>query len=359
VSALTILECRPNLRLTKTVARTPSGDVQIRPYDNTAAFRFHPHEFHSLDDLERLLRWAMVRPQVAVVRAAPKPDLDLTRWQKRRVKDRDGEPATLDDIPRDWLALDVDEFDGGAEDLPPFTEEPAVWAAAVRRLLGLQDVACVWQATSSAGLKTGARLRLWCLLDAPAENRRLGWWCDEMNAVVGFPLLDAAVTRPAQLVYTAAPILEGAGDPMAVRIGRLPGAERAHLHLPSSDPRGRGPLGHLRTDGAGVPVCGVQDALLAIGGPGGWYSPMVAAAGHAAVLQGAERMDVEGLVGAMRQRVEETADPDRRGKYDREFILGVVQHAQQQQARRERAINDARALMGVPARAFGRYPSEV
>jgi hypothetical protein len=308
-----------------------------------------------LDELDSLLRWASTKPQLCVVRAAPKPNLDLDRWHLRRLKFRDGEPATLDNVPRDWLALDIDQFDSTGHNLPPFPNAPGQWAAAVRRLIGLEHAACIWQATSSAGFSSQPRLRLWFLLDALASNQQLGWWCESTNAAVGYPLLDLAVVRANQPIFVATPILQGVDDPMAARIGRLNGIERVHLHLPTKDPRGRGLLDHVRTDEIGVPVCDVATAIQAIGGQHGWYRPIVAAAGHAAILQGADRMNVDALASSMRQRVEETANNDdgRLSHYSTEFIAGALRFAQTQQAAREQRINAARSWIGLPPRLFG------
>jgi hypothetical protein len=357
MSVFTILQCRPSLRMTKTIVRTTtSGGIHVRGYDRAARFRFHPVTFDTLDELDSLLRWATTKPQLCVVRAAPKPNLDLDRWHLRRLKPRDGEPATLNDVVCDWLALDIDQFDSTGHNLPPFTEKPADWAAAVRRLIGLEHAACIWQATSSAGFSSQPRLRLWLLLDAPASNQQLGWWCESMNAAVGYPLLDRAVVRPNQVIYTATPVFQkGIDDPMVERIGRFDGIERAHLHLPTKDPRGRGLLDHVRTDEIGVPVCNVDTAIQAIGGQHGWYRPIVAAAGHAAIFQGADRMNVHALASSMRQRVEETANNDasRLAHYSTEFIAGALRFAQTQQTAREQRINTARNWIGLPPRLFG------
>jgi hypothetical protein len=81
----------------------------------------------------------------------------------------------------------------------------------VRPLLpaGFQGAALVVQATAGHAIKPGLRLRLWAWLSRPAMGAELARW------LAGVPGLDRASFRPAQVIYTAGPILaDGATDPL-------------------------------------------------------------------------------------------------------------------------------------------------
>lgn len=133
--------------------------------------------------------------------------------------------AVLADIPKAWLALDID----GAP-LPPgtswITDGPAAAADAIAARLPdcFQDVGYVWLLTASHGLElegkrwTGAyhegamRLRLVFVLDRPvgaAEARAL---LELARAAV--PEIDLATAQPSQLVYVARPLCHDNTDPL-------------------------------------------------------------------------------------------------------------------------------------------------
>jgi hypothetical protein len=75
------------------------------------------------------------------------------------------------------------------------------------------DASCWWQATGSAGVKPGIRVRLWFWLSRPVSDAEAKGW------LRGCPL-DRSLYTPVALHYVAAPILEaGAHDPVGRRHG--------------------------------------------------------------------------------------------------------------------------------------------
>jgi hypothetical protein len=82
------------------------------------------------------------------------------------------------------------------------------------------EAACAWQATSQAGLRPGLRYRLWFVLSRPLLGRELAAWCER-------PEVDPCVFRPAEPIYTAAPVFDGRHDPVPRRVGLLGGLEPA------------------------------------------------------------------------------------------------------------------------------------
>ena len=77
---------------------------------------------------------------------------------------------------------------------------------------------CIAQATAGHGIKTGIRLRLWFWLSRLTTGDELRVW------LKGSPA-DPAVFRPAQLIYTAAPLFEDMAAPLSARLAMLAGAE--------------------------------------------------------------------------------------------------------------------------------------
>ncbi len=162
--------------------------------------------------LSRLLR----RPDCAVVRGAI---ADPTRKHGvRRLLHPDpdtGDMATLRDVPRQWLALDIDGL------LRPDGVDPANLLACARVAVAELPAAfhgarCVVQATASHGFAPGVRLRLWYWLSRPTSGAELRLW---LRAVP----VDHSVFGAAQPIYTAAPIfVDGARDPLPERIAMVP-----------------------------------------------------------------------------------------------------------------------------------------
>jgi hypothetical protein len=128
-----------------------------------------------------------------------------------------GEAQTLRDVPRAWVALDVD---GVAR---PAGIDPRDLERCARHVLALLPPAfhgarCVVQATAGHGIKPGARLRLWFWLSRPTLGNELAAWLSSCP-------VDPASFRAAQPIFTAAPIFEGRADPLPRRLVMLPGAE--------------------------------------------------------------------------------------------------------------------------------------
>ncbi len=123
---------------------------------------------------------------------------------------------TFRDVPRRWLALDV-------EGIPlPETLHPAdlagCCALALTRLPGaMQDAACIVQASGSHGFKPDMRLRLWFWLSRPTWGHELKNWFRGTPA-------DPSVFGAVQPIYTAAPRMPAEmRDPMLCRLWFKPG----------------------------------------------------------------------------------------------------------------------------------------
>jgi hypothetical protein len=110
-----------------------------------------------------------------------------------------GDPPTLLDVPRRWVALNFDSMP-----LPKNHEPDCIFSCGIAAVLALpaefRGAAFVAQATASHGIKPGAHLRIWAWFDRPATGAELAHW------LRGVPHLDPASFRAAQPIFTAAPI---------------------------------------------------------------------------------------------------------------------------------------------------------
>ena len=168
-----------------------------------------------LDDSGGWLRKLGPKSNSFVVMGAP------VNWapgeKKRRLSsDRDGEAATLEDCPRGWMPIDIDhlDFEPAAS-----IDDGETLALEVMNRLGLQGKHCVWHLTGSHGVNGKVRVRLWVRLAEPAacegmRQHAKSEWAD---------LVDLAVYRPAQPIYTGDPVFEGMDPPVRNRVGAIKG----------------------------------------------------------------------------------------------------------------------------------------
>jgi hypothetical protein len=210
--------------------------ADIVNYDSARTIDLCAMAIDDLTALEPLLTRLSRRPDCAVVRGAI-ADTSRTRGVRRLLHpDPDtGDVATLRDVPRQWLALDIDEVlrPDGIE----ASELLACAGVAIAVLpVAFRDVRCIVQATASHGIAPGVRLRLWYWLSRPMGGGELRRWLRRVP-------VDHAVFGAAQPIYTAAPIFaDGARDPLPERIAVVPGmievvtAPPAPAQIPPREP---------------------------------------------------------------------------------------------------------------------------
>lgn len=227
-NGVTILRS-PHRRLAKTVA---SG-VVAESYDRARLFDLAPRAVVGLDGMELLLHELLHRTDCAIARGAPADAGGMRRARRLLHADpKVGQPATILDVPRAWVALDLDGLPLPQAVSP--LDLPAC-AAAVLPLLpqAFHGAACIVQATASHGIKPGARLRLWYWLSRPLTGIECRRW-------LRCAPVDRSVLGASQIIYTAAPLILNGADPIARRLARLQGAaevlppEPAELAEPST-----------------------------------------------------------------------------------------------------------------------------
>ncbi|MCX7365783.1 MAG: hypothetical protein NTV97_28715 [Alphaproteobacteria bacterium] len=225
---LTVLEAVASGRhrrplLAKAVGRDPAGAIRIHGYDKGFLFKFHVRHWPHLAAMAFTLHGLAGKPHHGIVRGAPVDGLDLARPHRRLIHPaEDGTDATLQDVPRNWCALDLDQS-------PPLgsgtTGSASLdWRANPRGALEMllerdppecfRDVDCVASFSASQGFKPTMRWRAFYLLDKPIGSKALRAVIERFNKTGGIPS-DPALASAAQPHYTAGPVFrEGVEDPL-------------------------------------------------------------------------------------------------------------------------------------------------
>lgn len=199
--------------------------VHTDPYGDGKYFRAEVVPLGGLGDLHDLLQVLAKDTRAFCIRGEPVPGRDLTRIRRTK-KTKDGEAAGFREVPRRWVMIDVDSLDDTYE--PNWGSVEGCQQAA-DRLLGqlpmeLRTAGYVWQVSSSAGVKSGLRMHLFFWLDRPLGEAELTRWGEAVNDAAGQKIVDTAVFRTVQPLYTANPLFDNMLDPVARRIGYVPGA---------------------------------------------------------------------------------------------------------------------------------------
>jgi hypothetical protein len=193
-------------------------DGTCTPYGNAYHVTLHPEPVASLVALHALLRRLLPAPRCCIVRAEP-----VTGQPMRRVRrllhpcPETGDAPTLREVPRRWVAVDLDGLPAPAGTDP---RDLAACAKLARAALphAFRDAAGIIAATAGHGIKPGARLRWWAWLSRPTTGAELDSWFSCCP-------VDLATFRPVQPIFTAPPLFDaGVPDPVPERLALVPGA---------------------------------------------------------------------------------------------------------------------------------------
>lgn len=190
-----------------TTARVSIGEI----------FDFDTLALASLDDVREILDTLQNHGNVAVLRGQVIDGPKLL--DGRRLKhSKEGAPATLRDVARRWLAIDVDSLPL-PEGVTP-QNLAGCGRAAIATLPGpFRNARVLVQATASHGIKPGVRLRLWFWLSRPLSG-------DELKAWLLRAPVDGSVFDAVEPIFTAPPhFADGRPDPFPHRILEIPGSE--------------------------------------------------------------------------------------------------------------------------------------
>jgi hypothetical protein len=225
-------------RMAKTIRQTSSGQLVIEPHDGRTVFHVaHARTLNMANILQAGRGLAAVADDEFLVRGAVRASANPQRM-RRLLHPKDGSPATLAEVPRAYVILDIDganpsiafdprnqviEEDGTPDD--PGAVVP--WEAAIDEFIRealpapFHGISCWWQFTASMGFKPGLHMRLLFMLDRPMLGDELKRW---LAPGLRQHKLDPAVFGAVQQILVAPPILEaGRADPIRHRSGWLTG----------------------------------------------------------------------------------------------------------------------------------------
>lgn len=204
---IALLRCARGLVLAKRIS-----PAAIAPYDQAKRFDAFTRSLSSLDDLQDLLGHLIDAPRICGVRGELIAGERATGIRRLIYDDpQTGDRATLRDVPRRWLALDMEGI-GRPADLPAADLAGCAALAIATLPAAFHGAGFIAQATAGHGIKPGIRLRLWYWLSRATSGAELRRW------LAGCPA-DPSIFGAAQPIYTAAPIFsEGAADPLPQRL---------------------------------------------------------------------------------------------------------------------------------------------
>jgi hypothetical protein len=236
-------------------------------HDYNAGTWFHHAEYpiNSLHDLGTLLEEISRDPHALVVRGAVVPSAkgDIRPIRRTKLKNGSGDPFLLEMLCP-WLMIDVDNFPLRASDdlidAPELVIERAIFELLPA---AFHDVAAWWQLSSSAGFVPGVlKCHLFFWLSEPTSNERIKAVLREHA-----PGIDDRLFNAAHAHYIAAPLIQGAPDPLPRRAGWRKGAEDAAVVLPRlhTDPASTGRPKESSPDDATREACLIAQNLARCG----------------------------------------------------------------------------------------------
>lgn len=195
--AITILKTTHNKRLVKIVRRVSPPD--IADYDRPYRFDLARRHVRNLNDIADLLVWLEGQSNRCIVRGdIVGPDRNV-----RRLVHQDGDDMpTLREMPRRWVAIDLD-----CPPEPSGTLVDCGYAGMALLPPEFHNCEFICQATASHRIKPGLRIRLWFWLSRAVGRDELKFWFRDTP-------VDPSIFMAAQVTYTAAPVfVGGAIDP--------------------------------------------------------------------------------------------------------------------------------------------------
>jgi hypothetical protein len=209
----TVLKSYNELRQTKLIQADGSADGAI----NDTHFRHLYVRASSLAEIADLLRQLSEGTICYVIRGRALDsagDYHRRKWV--------GTNATIEDIPRNWLMVDIDkpvcEVSDDWQDNPTELVQEIILKALPDEF---QGAGAIWQWSSSMGVRAGViKVHLWFRLDRPVNSQDAKRWLQEWDMY-----LDVSVFQAGQPHFTATPIFRGMTDPISERIGMIDGPD--------------------------------------------------------------------------------------------------------------------------------------
>jgi hypothetical protein len=155
-------------------------------------------------------------PYKCVVPGAPVRGLDLTQPHKRRSKynAKTGEPATLEEVPNDWLSIDIDKAlksigysaDASFQELLPPELRNTSFVLQYSSSMAHPTTVIAEMDLTSGRPAYFIKAHLWFMLKQPMLPSQAKAWLEDWCAKSGLPF-DGSVYQPQSVIFTANPIL--------------------------------------------------------------------------------------------------------------------------------------------------------
>ena len=190
--------------------------------------------FETLDDIASALQQLRESPFEFIVRGNLNENAQARLASgatiRRLLKDHnDGTAATLEDAPKSWVCLDIDDVKTPYNALER-TADAIDWLIE-NHMPYLRGVGMVYKLSGSAGHPSkdpfGLRVHIYALLDDPRTCAQLRAWRRSLSGIG----CDPALFRANQIHYTADPITNGIGTRPAI----ITTVQGDRLHIPKID----------------------------------------------------------------------------------------------------------------------------
>ena len=217
----------------------PDGEPESRAFDKALIFSSEEILVDGIRGLSRVLLSLEDDLHAFVIRGRRMAHVAAAKYIRRISKNKPDSKAMIEDCPRRWLCLDIDDLPCPSW-LDP-EDDPVAAARYVRDYLAdrapeLRDVTMHIQWSASAGVHGWHVLRVhaWVCLVEPVGQPELEAWFD----AAGYgKLVDRRLAHPTQPHYTARPRFDVVEDPLPghARSGLLPGLhDEARLCIPNN-----------------------------------------------------------------------------------------------------------------------------
>lgn len=211
------------VKAVKTYKKIGERKLEVEGYGRAKTFTA---ETIRVDERGKWLRQLRDRKNSFVVLGQPK-DWKKGERKRRLSSTRDDDEATIEDVPRGWMPIDIDQFDFEPD---AAIDDGEMFALELMNRLGLTGVRCVWHLTNSHGFFDKYRARLWVELATPLTAAQMKEYAKERwgNDTVDVDgkkkmIVDLAVYQCQQPIYTGDPILVGVESPVQKRVGFIDG----------------------------------------------------------------------------------------------------------------------------------------
>jgi hypothetical protein len=191
MSALTVITSEAPF-LTKTWLSPVEKPVPVKlPY----RYSFEEREFNRLGGFAAILREIEGDPLKAAIRGRLKSGLDPNGWHRRLsvACPRTGDPATVEELPRNWVMVDIDD--------PPLSSIDELQARLPRELRGVNYVGQLSSTTGHPILGGKLKMHAWFLLDRALSSAECRAWLGAYGGI------DASMLTSVGIHFTAAPVM--------------------------------------------------------------------------------------------------------------------------------------------------------